>query len=83
MFGSVIGSDVGGFVDDCLTSDAKIEMMDAAKAYAKAVEDMSFAAVAPKKDNGKVVFKNGRKRSYVCRFCSQVSATKCGRVQSV
>lgn len=82
MFGSVIGSDIGGLVDDCLTPDAKIEMMDAAKAYAKAVEDMSFAAVAPKKNNGKVVKQMGEK-SYVCRFCSQVSATKCGRVQSV
>ena len=62
MFGSVIGSDIGGLVDDCLTPDAKIEMMDAAKAYAKAAEDMSFAAVAPKKNNGKVVKKRWEKK---------------------
>jgi hypothetical protein len=83
VFGSVIGSDIGGLVDDCLTPDAKIEMMDAAKAYAKAVEDMSFAAVAPKKKQRQGSLKHGRKISYVFRFCSQVSATKCGRVQSV
>ena len=38
VFGSVIGSEVGGLVDDCLTPDAKAEMIDAAKAYAKAGE---------------------------------------------
>jgi hypothetical protein len=49
VFGSVIGSEVGGLVDDCLTPDAKAEMIDAAKAYAKAVEEFEYSSVAPKK----------------------------------
>ena len=45
VFASVIGQDLTGIVDDCLTADGKIELIEAAKKYAKDVDDMNLASL--------------------------------------
>ena len=46
VFGSVLGTDVSGLVDDVLCPDAKKEMVDAAQKYAKTIDDMQASALA-------------------------------------
>jgi hypothetical protein len=46
VFGSVLGADVSGLVDDVLCPDAKQEMVEAARRYSKAIDDMQASALA-------------------------------------
>ena len=46
VFGSVLGADVSGLVDDVLCPDAKQEMVEAARRCSKALDDMHASALA-------------------------------------
>ena len=48
VFGSVLGENVQGICDDVICADQRQEMIDSAKKYSKAVEELKLLGIANK-----------------------------------